>query len=254
MKRGFATVLCTAVTLFSLASQAAETNVVEVFACNFKAGKTMADLDAATKYYTAERSKIASPALQKLVSRVWTPNLGNVPYDFIWFNSGLTYKAWGEMRKAYDASPVGAAIQAKFDTMSTCARSGLYAQEVLFTNIEKKPFAEGPAVVESFLCELHDGQTIADSDAAIAAWKPTFEKAIASTGLSAYAARRIPIISGSGFDLSYLVAWDDAAAYADGNEAFRMDPDSAKSDALFAAAHRCESALFTSRTMVAAPN
>jgi hypothetical protein len=158
------------------------------------------------------------------------------------------------MRNAYEASPVGAAIQAKFDAVSSCAQSGLYAQEVLFSNIEKKPFADGPAVVESFRCELHDGKSIADSDAAIAAWKPTFEKAIAATGLSALVARRLPIISGSGFDLNYLVAWDDFAAYANGNEAFRTNPDSAKSDALFAVAHRCESALFTSRTMVAPPN
>ena len=50
------------------------------------------------------------------------------------------------------------------------------------------------------------------------------------------------------------VAWDDAAAYANSNEAFRTNPDSVKSDGLFAAAHRCQSALFTSRTMVAAPN
>lgn len=254
MKRGLITVLGTVVTLFSLSSQAAETNVVEAFACNFNAGKTMADLDAATKYYVAERSKIASPALQKMLSRVWTPNLGNVPWDFVWFNSGLTYKEWGEMRTAFDASTVGAAIQAKFDAASTCARSSLLTQEVLFTNLEQQPFADGPAVVESFLCLLHDGKSIADSDAAIAAWKPTFEKAIAATGLSAYAARRMPIISGSGFDLSYIVAWDDAATYASGNEAFRMNLDSAKSDVLFAAAHRCESALYTSRTMVAAPN
>jgi len=254
MKHRVTALLCTALSLIALSSQAAETNVVEAFACNFNSGKSMADLDAATKYYVAERGKIASPALQKMVSRIWTANLGNVPFDFVWFNSNLTYKAWGEMRKSFDASPVGAAIQARFDAAVTCSRSGLYAQEDLFDNLDQKPFSDGPVVIESFLCNLKDGKGLADSTAAIAAWKPVFEKAIAATGASSYVARRTPIISGSGFDLSYFAVWDDAAAYADGNEAFRMNPDSGKSDALFEAAHRCESALFTGRTLVAPPN
>ena len=116
MRRGITAVLCTAISLFSLSTRAADTIVVEAFVCNFNTGKTMADLEAATNYYTTERAKIASPALQTMVSRVWTPNLGNTPYDFVWFNSNLTYTAWGDMRKAYEASEVGAAIQARFIT------------------------------------------------------------------------------------------------------------------------------------------
>jgi hypothetical protein len=255
MKSGLIAVLCAVLTLFSFSSQAAETNVVEAFACDFNTGKTMTDLDAVTSYYAAERSKIRSPALQKMVSRVWTPSLGSVSVDFVWFNSNLNYRGWGEMRKSFDESSVGAAIQAKFDAVALCSRSGLYAQEVLSNNLEQEPFTDdGSVTIESFRCELHDGKTIADSDAAIVAWKPVFEKAIAATGSSAFVGRRTPIISGSGFDLSYFVVWDDAAAYADGNETFRTNPASAKSDALFAAAHRCESTLFTSRTMVPAPN
>ena len=84
MIRRLTTVLCTAVLAsFSISVTAAETNVVEAFGCNFNDGKTMTDLDAVVKYYTAERSKIASPALQKMVSRVWTPTLGNVPVDLV---------------------------------------------------------------------------------------------------------------------------------------------------------------------------
>jgi hypothetical protein len=255
MIRRLTTVLCTAVLAsFSISVTAAETNVVEAFGCNFNDGKTMSDLDAVVKYYTAQRSKIASPALQKMVSRVWTPTLGNVPVDLVWFNSNLTYTEWGEVREALVASSTGDAIQARFDAVMTCPSSGLYSNEALFNNLDTKPFKDdGRVVIESFRCRLHPGKSMADSDAAIAAWKPVFAKAVASTGAASFVARRLPIISGFDFDLGYLLVWDDAVAYSTANEAFRADPAGAKSDALFAAAHRCESGLFDSRTVVAPP-
>ena len=62
---------------------------------------------------------------------------------------------------------------------------------------------------------------MADSDAAIAAWKPVFAKAVASIGAASYVGRRVPIIGGSGgLDLGYFAVWDDATSYAKGNAAF----------------------------------
>jgi len=256
MIRMLVAVSCTALSLALIPqiSRAAETRVIEAYACNYNAGKSLDDLHDVVKFYTSQRSKIASPALQKMVSRIWTPLLGNVPYDFIWFNSNLTYREWGESTKAFNNSDTGAQIQARFDDVATCSRSGLSAQEGLFNNLESKPFPQNsPVVIESFLCTLHDGKSIGDSDAALAAWKPVFEKAVARTGASSFVARRIPII-GSGFDLSYFAVWADEAAYASSNETFNADPDSAKSGALFTAAHRCDSALFKGHTLVPPPN
>jgi len=252
MKNLTAALLCAAAILFSLSARA-ETNVVEAFGCEFNPGMGMEDLDAVVKYYVAERSKVPSPALQKMVSRIWTPVLGTVPFDFVWFNSNLNYREWGEMTKAFAASAVGTEVSARFDAVATCAGSGLYAQEALFNNLAEKPLKSDPVVIESFLCTLNEEKSMADSDAAIAAWKPVFEKAVASTGASSFVGRRTPIISGSGFDLAYFAVWADAVAYADTNEAFRMNPAGAKSDALFAEAHHCNSALFTGHTLVAPP-
>ena len=69
MIRRLTTVLCTAVlSSFSISATAAETNVVEAFGCNFNDGKTMTDLDAVVKYYSAERSKIGE--LHQLTSKI----------------------------------------------------------------------------------------------------------------------------------------------------------------------------------------
>ena len=252
MIRKILTVLCTASLASFSISATAQTNVVEAFGCNFNDGKTMADLDAVVKFYTAERKKIDSPALQKMVSRVWTPALGNVPVDLVWFNSNLTYTEWGEATDALATS--GAAILERFNAVMTCPSSGLYTNEQLFNSLEKQPFKDdGGVVIESFRCKLNPGKSLSDSDAALAAWKPVFTKAVASTGATSFVGRRVPIISGFDVDLGYLAVWDDAVAYATANEAFDADPAGAESDALFAEAHRCQSALFNSRTLVPPP-
>lgn len=239
--------------LFFSNAYAAEPQVVAGFGCNFNPGKGLADLEAVTAYYVANRAKIASPALQKMRSVIWQPLLGSVDVDFVWFDSNLTFNEWGEVTDAISGSEVGAAVQAKFDEAITCPGSGLSINQELFRT-EKQFAQDGSVVIESFRCNLHAGKTMADSDSAIAAWKPVFDKAVASIGAASYVARRVPAVSGTGFDLSYLAVWDDASTYAKANTAFAADPDSAKSDALFAAAHTCQNALFTGRVMVAAPN
>ena len=230
--------------------QAAEAPTVsEAFGCNFNEGKGIADLDKAIDYYKATRKQIESPELQKMLSRVWTPFLGSVPVDFVWFNGNMTLVEWGKITDVMVKSKRGKAIQAKFDEVATCSSSSLSTNEIL-VNTEKDFADDGEVTIESYRCRLHPGKGIFDSDAALDAWKPPFQKAIKATNSASVVVRRLPIISGSGFDLSYLVVWDDATALAVGNSTFDADPNSAKSDQLFEAAHRCESALFTSRTVV----
>ena len=245
-------VLCTAfITIyFSASIQAAEAPLVtEGFGCNFLDGKGFDDLEKATRYYDSQRSKIKSPELQKMRSVVWTPFRGSVDVDFVWFNTGLSWNDWGKATDAYDKSSEGKASQARFDAVASCGSSGLSTNEPLHRS-EKQFEDDGEVLIESFRCELHPGKSIADSDAALAAWEPVFKNAVKATNAASFVGRRVPIISGSGFDLSYYAVWDDASAYAAANSAFDANPDSAKSDALFAEAHRCRSALFKGRVVV----
>ena len=238
------------VATMSLSAQAAESPpLTEAFGCNFLEGKDVDDLDKVIDYYQAQRTKIDSPEMQKMRSRIWTPFRGDVPYDFVWFNSNMTFNEWGMITDAFDRTKEGQAIIERFNEVVDCGVSALITGELLFST-EKEFMDDGEVMIESYRCELNPGKTIADSDAALAVWKPVFEKAIKATNSASVVARRIPIISGSGFDLSYLAVWDDASAYSAGNSAFMSDPDSASSTRLFAAAHRCQSALFKSRTVV----
>ncbi len=243
--------LCATILTLSLAAavQAAESpQISQGFGCNFLEGKGSADLDKWAAHFDKERAKIDSPELQNMRSVVWMPFRGNVAVDFVWFDGNLTFNEWGKMSDAWDRSKVGPALDASFDEVATCASSGLSSNERL-SQSEKQFADDGEVMIESYRCELHPGKTIADSDAALEAWKPVFEKAVKATNTASFVGRRIPMISGSGYDLSYFLVWDDATAYAAGNSAFTADPDSAESGQLFNAAHKCTSALFKGRVV-----
>jgi len=227
--------------------------VVEAYGCNLNEGKTMEDLMEVTKYYENQRSKVDSDALQQMRSVVWVPVRGNVTVDFVWFNTNMSYSEWGEITDAWEGSSVAQEIQGRFDAVSTCVGSGVYASEVLYTN-DTQFKEDGGVAIESYRCRLHPGKTLADSDAALDAWRPVFDKHVSAAGVSSFVSRRTPIISGNGFDLSYLAVWDDASTFASVNEARLADPADARSANLFNAAHRCESALFNAQVVVQPAN
>jgi hypothetical protein len=252
MLRKITAMLCTALLALSISIpiQAADSpQISEGFGCDFIDGKDSDDLDKVIEYYTSQRSKIDSPALQKMRSVTWTPILGSVNVDLVWFNGNLTFNEWGEVQDALSGTSVGQAITDRFNTVLDCPGSGLSITENLFRS--DKEFTAGDGVViESYRCNLSPGKTIADTDAAIAAWKPVFANAVAATDTASIVGRRTPLISGSGFDLTYYLVWDDASAYAAGNSARLADPEDATSAEMFAAAHTCESALFNGRIVV----
>jgi len=237
------------VSFFATAQAAESPAVVEGFGCNFLDGKDINDLDKAIDYYTARRSKVDSPELQKMGSVVWVPYRGNVAVDFVWINNNITLNGWGKSNLAFESSKEGQAMQQKFDEVADCVGSSLQTTEVLFSTDEDLA-DDDEVLIEAYRCHLRPGKTMADSDAAIAEWRPVFEKAVEATNAATVVFRRLPIISGSGFDLNYVVVWDDTATYAMASSAFLSNPANTRSGELFAAAHSCESAMFKGRIVV----
>lgn len=237
------------VSFFATAQAAESPAVVEGFGCNFLDGKDINDLDKAIDYYTARRSKVDSPELQKMGSVVWIPYRGNIAVDFVWINNNITLNGWGKSNLAFESSKEGQTMQQKFDEVADCVGSSLQTTEVLFSTDEDLA-DDDEVLIEAYRCNLRPGKTMADSDAAIAEWRPVFEKAVEATNAATVVFRRLPIISGSGFDLSYVLVWDDTATYAMASSAFLSNPANTRSGELFAAAHSCESAMFKGRIVV----
>lgn len=237
------------VSLFITVQAADSPAVVEGFGCNFLEGKGINDLNKAIDYYKTQIAKIDSPELQKMGSVVWIPYRGNVAVDLVWINNNMTLNDWGKSTVAFESSKEGQAAQQKFDEVADCVGSSLETSEVMFST-DKELADDDGVLIEAYRCHLRPGKTIADSDAAIAEWRPVFEKAIKATNVASLVFRRLPIISGSGFDLSYVAVWDDAVTYAMANSAFLSNPANTRSGELFAAAHSCESAMFKGRIVV----
>ena len=243
-------VLCTAFLSQAITARAADSpQVIEGFGCTFLPGKDFDDLDKAIDFFKAQVPKIKSPELQKMGSVLWVPYRGSVNADFIWINTNLTLNEWGRSSVAYYGSEEGRAAEDTFFKVAECPTSGLATNEVLFETEEG--FMDNESMLlQSYRCQLHPGKTIADTDAAIAAWKPAFEKAVKTTNAASLVMRRVPLVSGSGFDLTYATIWDDEAAYGEVNSAYLTDPNGVKADSLFNQAHRCESAMFKARIVV----
>jgi len=218
---------------FNCARAADAPAVIEAFACNLVAGKTMSDLDKTVDFYQSQRSKMNSSAINKMRSVIWQPLRGRVPYDLIWLNTNLNLSEWGAATAALADSSAGQAVQARFDEVLVCDASGIYTNDLLYRS-ESGLTEDDEYVVESFRCKLNPGKTVADTDNAIDAWRPVFAKATKSANTPAAVLRRLPVVSATGFDLNYVVAWDDVEAYANGNSAYRMDPASGTADERFA--------------------
>lgn len=234
--------------LLTVAAQAAAPMVTELFGCNFKDGKDMADLQEAIDFYSAGRSKIGSPELTKMASNVWTKYRGNSTYDFVWANAGLTLEELGRANLAYDGSKEGQAAEARFNEVVDCGTSGIVFNEVIFQNGEFQSQNGGERLIESYACQLYPGKTLEDTDAAIEKWKAPFARAVG--GGPAMVLRRTPVMMGE-FDVMYIGVWQDIAQFAAVSSALQQDPEAGASSRLFSDAHRCQSGLWKVRNIVA---
>jgi hypothetical protein len=234
------------ITLCFLATgaRAASPNVVEMFACNLNEGKTMADLDKVLAAYPETVEKIGSPEMSKSGANIWLPYRGSAPYDFIWVNNNWTLEEWGKGSLAWDMSKAGPELDVKFFDVATCPTSGVATNEMIFQTKQQLK-QDGDILLESYGCKFRPGKTAADSDQAIATWKPVFERAVKGASV---VMRRFPILPGQ-FDLMYLAVWDDTAAYAEASSAFLADSGSAASNEALNEVQTCTAGLWKSRTV-----
>jgi len=208
----------------------------------------MDDLQKVIDYYAENRSKIGSSEVMKMSSGVWTPYRGNSRFDLIWGNAGLTLEEQGKANLAYDSSKQGQAIEARFNEVLDCPTSGFLVEEILFDDRENLNSIEGSEfLLESYACTLNPGKSLADVDAALAAWRVPFSRA-ATQG--AIVIKRTPVMM-SDYDVFYVGVWDNIADFAAAASAMTQDAEAAMSMSLLSAAHRCESGLWKWRGVVA---
>jgi hypothetical protein len=242
-------VLAGILALPALPVQAETPTIAELFGCNLREGKTLADLDPVFANFASAVPKVGSRALSAIGSNVWLPYRGNSEFDFVISNFNMTLAQWGEASLAYDASPEGQAADAMLAAVAECPASGLTIQDELF--VSKQALAQDDELfVESYRCKLSEGKTMADVDAALAVWKTGYARA--ATGATAVY-RRVPLMAGE-YDLFYVAAYDDVGAYARTTDAVLADTASnGAAQAALGAVHRCTGNLWKVRSIIRPP-
>ena len=233
--------------LITCAARAAESPpVVEGFACNFLPGQGMAELQTATDNFNAALANLDSEDVAAMRAFLWVPYRSNTSYDVIWTSNHANLNAMGRVTSAIEADAAASAAVAGFNDVVDCDSAISYSDQIYAG--EGPPVPTPPALLESYRCQLHDGKTVADAQAAASAWSAHVGN-IASYS-NAIAFMRTPFISGFESDLSYLVVHDSVEEFAARNTDY-MNSDGVEAiDAGFNAAHTCRGSLFTSMRVV----
>lgn len=97
--------------------------VVEVFQCALRDGADRDDITAATNFWKSEFAKITSTAVKTYAADLWMPYRGGPAgggADFLWIGAYPDLASWGQGEMDFLASKEGAAMEAKFNAISTC--------------------------------------------------------------------------------------------------------------------------------------
>jgi hypothetical protein len=161
MKRAIGGLVAAVFALGVATASAAETGPVgEVFLCKLKAGKTMADFDAATAVFNKIVDGIE--AYKSYFAATLVPfRTDPMGYDVVWIGSSPNLNAWGRAAQASLTKPLQPS-DAAFDAVATC-ESGLYFTSVLHDALPNEK-DDVDTVVEAYSCRLNEGKTMADLD------------------------------------------------------------------------------------------
>jgi hypothetical protein len=234
---------CSALTAFGMSNSIAQEEAAmdpaipaEIYACNYKAGKGPADLDAATAKWNAwaDKQQLSDYSAWTLVPFYMGTEQ---TFDFLWLGASPNARAMGRAQDTW-VTKGGEAAKA-FEAMSTCAEHGNFAALQFKTAPERD---EHSSFVISFSdCNIADGKDFgADIAPALSAWA----KHLQGQNSTAGAWVLFPAYGGGGetYDFKYVetfgnfeeqgVDWDNysAGGYAVASELFggKLDCDSSR--------------------------
>lgn len=228
---------------FAWPAYGAETGeIVEIFGCNLKDGKSMADFDATVSGWQKDMEK--NEGVKNYFAAVLVPYRAKSEYDVVWIGSNPNLNDWAKAA-AIDYTDVGRAAQARFDSASTCD-SGLFFGTTLYEGLPEGKPDDPPAAVEAYLCNINDGKTMADVSAAekslLAAVNAIKARTPELVKFSSY--RYTPWLANQEFDTIYLTVNHDVTAFAASNTAWQTSTEGPAADAALAKAETCEAGLW----------
>ena len=219
----------------------------QVFLCNFLDGKDIDDVDEATEFFKKQIEKIDSADLNAYQAFLWEPYVGRTDYDFLWFGAHANLNALARAQSALEGSKEGQAASEEFDDIVKCS-SAIALTEVIYDG-EGEPVSDGQALIESYVCQLREGKTVADARAVVKDWSALMAT-LPTTG-SMTALMRVPLIANTPTDIAYVLVHDDLEQFGQRTTAYQ-NGGGRELDARFNGVHNCESGLWKGRQVVTA--
>ena len=207
----------------------------------------MDDLMAVRDEIAKQIKKANNKDLSNMVSFVWTPIKTNQQLDFLWFDMHANMNALGRASDAFVASGGEAAVGALAAQTAECA-AGIVTHEQIYEPSEPLGGDDGPVIVESFVCELHEGKTIADARAAVNNWQGAIESLGIYDDYVAY--MQTPVVSQFPANLYYFAGHSNMTDYAARVSAYSTSAAGVEADRRFNEVHRCTSALWSGQLVI----
>jgi hypothetical protein len=241
-------IILLATTLFfvsgnALAQEAQAPGIVQLFLCKLKPGNGAANVWDLMETLAA-RSGDRPPGFSLFL---WTPLRGYSPYDYVF---GVTSTDLTEMVQGLEGylssgnaefmDPRFAAVNERCDSTITTAER--VKAGALGNTGDRKP----DAVVETFVCRINAGSTMADVDATVDMWKTEVAK-LGSQALGSYEATVLKPFRGSNgeVDFAWVGASPDLATWARGGMDYYNSKGGQAVDARFQKVSRCRNSVWT---------
>ncbi len=235
--------LALVLTLCALPLTAQETPTVgEVFLCTFHEGKSWPDLEAATAVYN---SAVAESGIEPANEFVWRPFRSQADFDFLWAAYYPDLKAWGRGVTGYMGSEAGAVADTLWAAVADCDSAMTLVENIYdsdgLQSASRDP--RNPNALESYVCTLNEGKTMADLDAAIARWHAYVTK----LGLPMDVYKRTPFIGTSPTtDVSIFAVHPSVNTFAQTATTYQSAEGFDQVQAGFNEANTCRSSLWLS--------
>jgi hypothetical protein len=126
----------------------------ETWACNYKDGKDIDDKMKARDYMVAQVEKAG---LKKVAGYHMTQIKGMAPVQTLWMDVHPSLAAFGANNAAWEASGIGAGVQARFDAVEDCT-AGLSALRAFHQREVDDEEGDDTSLVATLACNFKHGK------------------------------------------------------------------------------------------------
>lgn len=129
--------------------------VAETWACTYKEGK---DWDDKAKARDNLVNQVDKAGLTRVQAFHWTQMKGMAPVDTVWFDVHQNLQAFAAASDAWDASGIGAGVQAQFDKVEDCT-AGLSTIQPFFVREGDEGSQDGDTtLIANLACTFKHGK------------------------------------------------------------------------------------------------